>query len=138
MFDELKKYKNNGHFLFKKDDRLASVSINVPNLQGVYYVLKLADAKVDLVYIGKSGTILQDGSFKEQGLRGRLNNKHDGVRRQEYFDNKIEVENIEALDIYWFVTFDKHNRDLPGYVEGIIIQRYYEIHGTLPPWNKGF
>ena len=138
MFNELTKYKNNGHFLFKKGDRLASVSMNVPNLPGVYYVLKLADSKIDLVYVGKSGTILQDGSFKEQGLRGRLNNKQDGVGRQEYFDSKIGAENIEALDIYWFVTFDKHNRDLPGYVEGLLIQRYFEIHAKLPPWNRGF
>lgn len=138
MFQELNKYTNNGHFFFNPGDVLSSVSKDVPNSQGVYYIIRLAKGKIDLVYIGKSGTVTQNGSFKDQGLRGRLNNKHEGVRRQEYFDDKIKSENIDALDIYWFVTFDNHNKDLPGYVEGLLLQRYFEIYGKLPPWNKGF
>lgn len=138
MFQELNKYTNNGHFFFNPGDTLSLVSKDVPKSQGVYYILKLASGKIDLVYIGKSGTITQDGSFKGQSLRGRLNNKHEGVRRQEYFDAKMNAEDITALQIYWFVTFDKANCDLPAYVEGIIMQRYYEVHGKLPPWNKDF
>lgn len=138
MFDELAKYTNNGHFFFRPGDTLATVSKSVPNSQGVYYILRLKNEAVDLVYIGKSGTIKQDGHFKEQGLRGRLNNKQEGVKRQEYFDTKMNTEQISALDIYWFVTFDNANRDLPAYVEGIIMQRYYEVHGRPPLWNKDF
>jgi len=138
MFDELSKYANNGHFFFRPGDNLAAVSKSVPNSQGVYYILRLKNDAVDLVYIGTSGTIKQNGHFKEQGLRGRLNNKQEGVKRQEYFDAKMNAEDITALQIYWFVTFDKANCDLPAYVEGIIMQRYYEVHGKLPLWNKDF
>lgn len=28
--------------------------------------------------------------------------------------------------------------DLPGYVEGLIMQRFYEVYGRLPEWNKDF
>ena len=138
MFDELTKYKNTGHFFFQKGDVLSTQSRDVPSLLGVYYVVRLAGGKIDLVYIGKSGTILQNGRFKNQLLKARINNEHDGLRRQQYFEHKMEQENIDGLDIYWFVTFDKQHQDLPGYVEGQIMQRYFDIHGCLPPLNKEF
>ena len=138
MFDELRKYNNNGHFFFKSGDSLKDVSKDVPDLPGVYYIIRLAGGRIELVYIGKSGSIEQDGQFKKQGLRGRLNNKQDGLQRQDYFEKKFREENIDGLDIYWFVTFDKANRDLPGYVEGLIMQIHFEIHGSLPAWNNSF
>lgn len=137
MFDEIKKYKNNGHFFFQKGDKLMEVSKDVPDLPGVYYILRLSKGKIDLVYIGKSGTITQSGVFKDQLLQGRINNKSNGIKRQEYFEQKILEDKIDGLDIYWYVTMDKNN-DLPGYVEGLLMQRYFDLHGKLPPWNKCF
>jgi hypothetical protein len=138
MFDETRKYKNNGHFFFKKGYRLLEVSNNVPELPGVYYVIRLSKGRVELVYIGKSGTITQSGQFKDQLLKGRINNKQEGMKRQDFFDKKMIEENIDGLDIYWFVTMDKTNNDLPGYVEGLLIQRFFEVQGRLPLWNKDF
>ncbi|MCB9245817.1 MAG: hypothetical protein H6606_05250 [Flavobacteriales bacterium] len=138
MFDELNKYQTNGHFFFQKGDSLSIQSKDVPELPGVYYILRLARGRVDLVYIGKSGTVLQNGQFKSQLLKGRINNKQEGVKRQQYFEQKLEQENIDGLDIYWFVTYDRLHQDLPGFVEGLIIQRYFDLHGCLPPWNKEF
>jgi hypothetical protein len=138
MFDETKKYKQNGHFFFSKGQLLRQVSKDVPNLPGVYYILRLSGGKVDLVYIGKSGTMEQNSRFKDQLLHGRINNKQDGMKREDFFLKKINEENIEALDIYWFVTFNEENQDLPGYVEGLLMQRYFEVHRELPPWNKHY
>lgn len=138
MFDETIKYKNNGHFFYKKGDRLAEASKDVPKLPGVYYIIRLARGRVELVYIGKSVTITQSGQFKDQLLRGRINNKQDGMKRQDFFNKKMIEENIDGLDIYWFVTMDKSNNDLPGYVEGLLIQRFFEVQGRLPLWNKDF
>ncbi len=138
MFDELIKYTTNGHFFYKKGDRLLEASREVPEKPGVYYILRLARGKVDLVYIGKAGTVAQNGRFKNQQLKGRINNKQNGMPRQQFFDQKMQDENIDGLDIYWFVTKDDNHNDLPGYVEGLLIQRHFEIHGQLPPWNKDF
>lgn len=138
MFDELQKYKNSGHFFFNPGGKLIQVSKDVPELPGIYYIIRLSNNRIDLVYIGKSGTINQSGEFKDQLLKGRINNKSNGVKRQQYFEQKISEENIDALDIYWFVTMDKNNNDLPGYVEGLLMQNYFSLHGTLPPWNKYF
>ena len=138
MFDETRKYKNWGHFFYEYGNSLSEVSKMVPDMPGVYYILRLARGKVTLVYIGKSGTILQSGKFRDQLLRGRINNKQGGLKRHEYFDMKIREEKIDALDIYWFVTMDEGHNDLPGYVEGLLMQRYFEVHGKLPPWNKEY
>ncbi len=138
MFDELNKYQNNGHFFFKQGDNLREKSKDVPNLPGVYYIIRLAKGKPELVYIGKAGSIEQDGNFKNQGLHNRLNNKQEGLKRQDFFTKKCIEENIDALDIYWFVTFDHINNDLPGYIEGLLLQIYFEQFGNLPEWNKSF
>ena len=138
MFEDLSKYQTNGHFIFQKGDVLSAKSKDVPEFPGVYYILRHANGNIDLVYIGKSGTMQQNGLFKSQPLKGRINNKQAGMKRQQYFEQKIEQEKIDRLDIYWFVTFDKYHRDLPGFVEGQLIQRYFNLHGCLPPWNKEF
>jgi hypothetical protein len=31
------------------------------------------------------------------------------MKRQQYFEQKMAEENIDGLDIYWFVTMDKTN-----------------------------
>ena len=137
IFQGLEKYKQ-GHFFFEKGQNLKLQSKDVPSLPGVYYFLRLCKGKVEIVYIGKSGTILSDGSFKKQTLQKRINNKQENIKRQEYLEKKIEEENIDALDIYWFVTFDENHRDLPAFVEGHLMQQYFDFYGTLPPWNKDF
>lgn len=137
MFSELQKYQDNGHFLFEHGQKLSEVC-NAPEKPGVYYIIRLAKGNVDLVYIGASGTINQQGTFGKQLLHSRLNNKQDGLPRQKFFEDAMRRDQADALDIYWFVTFDKQHRDLPSYVEGLLLQRHFYLYGTLPEWNKEF
>lgn len=137
MFDELTKYKNNGHFFFKRGQTLLQVC-NAPEQPGVYYILMLRKGKIELVYIGSSGTINQQGKFSSQLLRGRINNKQTGMKRQQFFEEIMLQKEIDAFDIYWFITFDKDNRHLPSYVEALLLQKHFDIYGCLPQWNKGF
>ena len=138
MFAETIKYKNKGHFTFKKGGKLSHVSKEVPKLPGIYYIVKIVKDVKELVYIGKAGTMRMEGTFSAQSLKGRINNKHGDVKRQIYFENKYEAEQIDSLEVYWFVTFDENHNDLPGFVEGLLIQRYYEKFDSLPLWNKEF
>ena len=137
MFDELTKYKTNGHFFFERGHILSKVC-NAPEKAGVYYILMLRKGKVELVYIGASGTINQKGEFSSQLLGGRLNNKQNGTKRQHFFEEIMLREEIDALDIYWIVTFDKNNQHLPSYVEALLLQKHFDIYGCLPEWNNGF
>lgn len=138
MFDEIKKYKNNGHFFFRTGDKLNDASKAVPELPGVYYIARLSNNKIDLVFIGKSGTVNQNGNIKGPLLKELFNNNPEGKKSQQYFEAKISKERIDALDIYWFVTMDKTNHDLPGYVQGLLMQRFFDLDGRLPMWNKSF
>lgn len=136
MFDETRKYKNNGHFFFKKGDSLSEVSGEVPDLPGVYCIMRLAGGRIDMVYIGSSGVLLPSVTTATQLLRDTINDQQNPGERQEYFDQKMKSEHIDGLDIYWYVTMDNENNDLPEYVEGLLIQRYRDVHGRLPIWNN--
>jgi hypothetical protein len=138
MFDQIKIYKNNGHFFFTEGGDLTRLSHEVPDLPGVFYVARLAKGRIDLVYIGKSGTVSRKRGVETQTLRDGINGKHDGVPLQKFFDRKMVEETIDGLDIYWFVTMDGRNRHLPGYVEALLIQEHFDRYGELPLWNKEF
>lgn len=130
MFDELRKYKKNDHFFLKKGGLLSAASKEVPENPGVYYVIKLAQGRIELVYIGRSDMIDGDDHSKSQFLRSSI------IKQQLLFAQKIVDEDIDGLDIYWFVTFDRKNNDLPSFVEAQIMQRFYDQNGRMPRWNR--
>jgi hypothetical protein len=101
----------------------AFASLQCSELAGVYYILMLRKGKIELVYIGASGTMNQKGKFSTQLLRGRLNNKQDGKKRQHFFEEIMLENEIDALDIYWFVTFDDKHRHIPTYIEALLLQK---------------
>jgi len=113
MFDNLKKYGSSGHFFFKRGGSLAAAIKKLPSGQGVYLIMRLSHGRVELVYIGKSSEMFQDGSFEHQSLKERIK------RSQAFFESKFDDEDIDALDVYWYVTMDKSHNDLPAYVEAV-------------------
>ena len=85
--------------------------------------------------------IKQDGKVKirKGGIFDRLvNGKQFDEPRKKSWKQKLISEQIDALDIYWYETFDKENKDIPSTIEGILIQVFYDIYGVLPKWNKEF
>ena len=141
MFKELDKYKINDHFFFEDSDSLGKVC-NAPKTEsGVYVIYALSKGKVELLYIGSAGKVQRDGHLNNSsgGLYSQIVDcKQFGNSRKISWPVKMFEEQIEALDIYWFVTFNQDVKDIPAFVEGVIIQRYFEIHGALPRWNEEF
>ena len=45
-------------------------------------------------------------------------------------------ENIEALDIHWYVTYDGIDTDFPRDLEIELLNQYESIYGCLPRWNS--
>lgn len=118
---------------FPKDGKiLKEITKDIPNSPGVYIIY---NSKNEIVYIGKAGTVNQDGTFKKQGLRKRLTNQHHGIRREDYFISKIADEGIDHIDIKWY---ELTSGVIPGYIEGMLIQEYFKKHGKLPSWNDCF
>ena len=91
-----------------------------------------------MVYIGKSVAITQNGEVKNLLQGAGPNNEQEKVKGQLFLDMKMQKENIDGLDIYWFITMNKKNNDLPGYVEGLLIQRFFETYDRLPEWNNEY
>ncbi len=148
MFDELTKYRNTGHFFVKQSEKLSKVC-NAPDsskemyISGVYIVYALSKGKIDLVYIGRSGEKGEDGNIKNLkagygGLKDRIINGKDSdkVPRRKLWIELMELEGIEALDIYWYVTYNGVNNDFPEDIERILLQKYINIYGSLPRWNR--
>ncbi len=132
MFDETDKYKNWGHFFFSKGNKLPELTKTLPDLPGVYYIAKLAKGRIKLVYIGHAD------SLKDQILNGRINITPEGKTHQGFFDLKFSREDIDALDIYWFVTRDKKHDDDPEMVMDKLMQQHFDLHGNLPDWVEDF
>ena len=140
MIGELSRYKQNGNFFFKSDDRLSAVCNAPNNSSGIYIIYALENGIDNLIYIGISGRRGSDGAIihRKDGLRGRfVTGKTDGILRKIYWPKKMQEENIEALHIYWFVTYGEFNHDFPRDLEIELLNKYLLLHGKLPRWNKG-
>jgi len=145
MFDELKKYKNNNHFLFKPEDGLSQVCNAPDDKSGVYVVYALSNGRIELIYIGISGLKQKDGTLKTRkaglgGMKDRIVNGHHFGKTPRRISWPIQMlkENIEALDVYWWVTYENEIRDFPRDVEEALLRRFFDIYGRFPRWNKQF
>jgi hypothetical protein len=139
MFDQLLKYKNKGSFQFKPTDNLTSVCNAPKDYSGLYVIYALENEKVNLIYIGISGLKGKDGkiSHRKDGLRGRfLTGKTNGILRKTYWPQIMLKENIDALDIHWYVTYDGNVKDFPRDLEVELLKQYQSIYGCLPRWNS--
>jgi hypothetical protein len=141
MFDELNKYKHTNHFFFKRQDSLKT-NCNAPtDKSGVYIVYALKGGKIELIYIGCSGKIEKDGSIfiRKTGLGGikdRIVNGHQFGKTPRRISWPKQIENIEALDVYWYATHSDKFIDCPRIIESKLLQKHLTIYGRLPRWNK--
>jgi len=140
MIDDLLVYKPNDHFFVMPDKKLTDVCKVPKNIGGVFVVFKLAEGRVDLVYVGAS-------KIKTDKFRSKLENDLyteivDGIqfggKRKDTWIAKLKDEGIDALDVYWFATFGKGNQDLPSYVQATFLQNFFDQNGCLPEWNHSF
>jgi len=143
MFDELQKYRDCNHFLFKVTDNLTEVCNAPSNKSGIYLVYALGNGKVDLIYIGRSGKVTKDGKMfvRKTGLGGikdRLINGYQfgKIPRRKSWPIQMLSESIEALDIYWYITHNSDCLDCPRVLEKALLKKYENIYGRLPRWNK--
>lgn len=143
MFDELEKYKKNNHFFFQTYDRLASKCNAPANQIGVYMVYELKKGRIEIVYIGHSGKLLKEEQNGDQpavnkGLKEVIINglQPGGVSRSISWPLQMQMDGIEALDVYWYVTQGKDYKDCPQQLERKLIKKYSMIYGHKPRWNE--
>lgn len=140
MFDELTKYKQ-GNFFFQVTDSLSEVCNLSNKCYGIYLVYGLCKGKVELIYIGKSAAPegKRAAGAANVDLRQDLLNGYqfDETERKNAWPVQMMIEDIEALHIHWYITYDEKHNDLPASMKTKILQIYQSIYGRLPRWNVG-
>jgi hypothetical protein len=128
------KFPVRGKFEFRQGHRIREVvrSAEVPEEYGAYVI---SDPQGRVLYIGRSGTMLNNGKFQKQTLRGRLTNRQGGRSRQEFFEDILRERDVQSLYFEWFATFGGANKVLPSLAESQLLQAYFDDHGRLPPYN---
>ena len=142
MFDELNKYKTKDHFFFKATDSLAEKCNAPDDKDGVYLVYELKNGRISLVFIGTSGDKIPGYAIKE-GLLGLYTNFLHGpdsekTPRSQSWPVKMLSENIDALDIYWWVTYKNNRGDHPADIKRSIRRKHKAMFGEPPIWNKSW
>lgn len=127
---------NHGVCTFSATDKLSLQTSSIPDGYGVYKICANTP-EGEILYIGRSGTLEKDGTYKEQNLRERINNKQCGKKRQIFFKEILDSDpSLEQLVIEWFIIDEK--KVLPAYVEACLMQEYFEKKGKLPCINNSF
>lgn len=126
-----------GAFTLNENDSLKEKTKDIPNGYGAY-IIRANTADGEILYIGKSGTIKNNGDLKKQDLKKRLNNVQDNKPRADYFkENLKENEGLNELYFDWYII-DPETKILPAFLEAVLIQEYYSKHQALPAWNNGY
>lgn len=144
LFDDLlKQYETmfpaNGSFDISSGNELRTqiAETRVPNKPGCYLIYSNVIENSKLIYIGKAGTMKNNGVFKDQGLAKRLCAKQDKKSRSQFFQEVIEAYALNSLIFQWFVTFDSKSKIIPAKAESDLLQAYYNSYGKLPLLNVG-
>lgn len=99
---------------------------------GIYTIEQLQSGNV--LYIGKAGSIKNDGSFRKQGLQERLKNRKTNDVHANVWFRKLS-EKHGCLQINYFVL-DKSIS--PVLCESLLLQSYLNENGKLPKMNQNF
>ena len=142
MYKELKKFKTQNTFTFSQDDSL-EVVCNAPEAgSGVFLVYAVDGEEKELIMVGSTGTIQNDGTLKSKngGLYDKIVNGHQFAKtgRKYSWPAQMKLENIERLEVSWYDTFNAKNKVIPTFVEGQMLQNFLDENGKLPRWNVAF
>jgi hypothetical protein len=139
-WSKLKKAEHSGSFRFSGTaaDWSSAVSSHFKTSSlkrpyyGVYVIYQKTTGKI--LYVGKAGTMRQDGFFKGQDLPKRLVNREKGQGRKDVFGQR--VADYGELIIEYVIL--KSKSLIPGYLEALLLQAYYDEHNRLPVDNASF
>lgn len=145
ILEKYEKIQENNLISFIREDDYIDVikKSKAPKKFGVYLFLEKPEVETNnILYIGKSGTVEQDGKWKKQTIRKRLTKNQNGEKRKLVLPKLMKIgkdnQEIKKIFIRCFVTYDKENgfEDLPGYVEGLLMNEYFKKEKKLPIWNR--
>ena len=131
------RFAHNGRFTLHPDESINDVvkREGVPTGKRIYVIFGGDNAERPL-YIGKSGTVNQDGSWKGQTLRKRMTMKQGGISRRHFFGSLMSEEFNAGLTFQWFVTHNETVKTIPALAELELLQAHFEQFDCLPKLNR--
>lgn len=142
MYKELKKFKSQNSFSLTIENNLEEVCNAPESASGVFLVYAVDGEAKELIMVGSTGTIQNDGTLKSKngGLFDKIVNGHQFAKtgRKYSWPAQMKLENIERLEVYWYETYNQKNKVIPTFVEGQMLQNYLDETGKLPRWNVAF
>jgi hypothetical protein len=142
MYKELEKFTVKGNFTFAQEDNLEAVCNASETGSGVFVVYAVANDTKELLMVGSTGTVQNDGTLKSKngGLYDKIVNGQQFAKtgRKYSWPAQMKKENIDTLEVLWFETFNATAKSIPTSVEGEILQNFLDENGKLPKWNVAF
>lgn len=142
MYKELKKFKTQNTFSYTADDSLEEVCNAPESGSGVFLVYAVDGEEKELIMVGSTGTVQNDGSLKIKngGLFDKIVNGHQFAKtgRKYTWPKQMGIENISRLEVSWYETFNDKNKVIPTFAEGQVLQNFLDENGRLPKWNVAF
>lgn len=142
MYKELKKFKVSKSFTFTIEDSLETICNAPENGSGIFIVYAVEGEEKELIMVGSTGTIQNDGTLKVKsgGLYDKIVNGHQFAKtgRKYSWPAQMKKENIASLEVHWYDTFNDKNKAIPTFIEGQVLQNFLDENGRLPRWNVAF
>ena len=142
MYKELEKFTVKGNFTFTPEDSLEAVCSASDNASGVFVVYAVAADVKELIMVGSTGTVQNDGTLKSKngGLYDKIVNGQQFAKtgRKYSWPAQMKKENIDTLEVLWFETFNDSIKAIPTSIEGQVLQNFLDENGKLPRWNVAF
>ncbi len=136
-FTTLKLAYNKGYFLFSERDKL-SIVCNAPNDAGIFLIYAVNGQEEELVFVGGSGSISQNGDIGANTLKYRILIRRDGTDREKFLLKKMKSDHVNHFKIEWYNTFTNKKGLIPKFAEASVIQEFFSMKGILPAWNKEY
>ena len=128
QLDEMNKHRGSSYYR-------NIINNNVKSIYGVYVIFNPINDEI--VYIGKGGTIKNDGTFGIQSLNGRLLATRGNTTSHKYFTSKMNKYNFKTLK---FCVFYTKKANPPAYIEALSLHQYFNHNNykSLPMFNLEF
>lgn len=142
MSKELEKFKVSNSFTFTVEDSLEQACNAPEGSAGIFVVYAVEEGDKELIMVGSTGTVQNDGTLKSKngGLYDKIVNGHQFAKtgRKYSWPAQMKLENISALEVVWYETFNADTKGIPTTVEGQVLQNFLDANGKLPRWNVAF
>lgn len=123
-----------GKIIFKKNDDLKHVLKCMPDGYGTYVIYNPSG---EIIYIGKAGTVKNDGSITKQDIKKRLQNVRDNN-----FKGDIYWKIIMETYCYDFITIEYNIYEYPMFIPAVkeceLLAQYFTKYNKLPLLNNNF